>query len=228
MKRAKWIAAILLSTVMLAACGGAADEEAGQSQPVTIVEESLEPSTVEVEESSEEFTDEAPEEGMYRSELTGMWIPEDLRNQRPIAAMVDNEKGALDHFGVNAADIVYELMNSTANGRITRLMVVMKDYEKITQLGSIRSVRPSNFLLAAEYNAILLHDGGPWHIDEYVAKPYSTNISGDFARFSNGKKSEFTEYVTYEDYKNPTTGKSYSGLKKRIQKAKIDTEYNEY
>lgn len=228
MKRAKWIAAILLSTVMLAACGGAADEEAGQSQPVTIVEESLEPSTVEVEESSEEFTDEAPEEGMYRSELTGMWIPEDLRNQRPIAAMVDNEKGALDHFGVNAADIVYELMNSTANGRITRLMVVMKDYEKITQLGSIRSVRPSNFLLAAEYNAILLHDGGPWFIDEYVAKPYSTNISGDFARFSNGKKSEFTEYVTYEDYKNPTTGKSYSGLKKRIQKAKIDTEYNEY
>lgn len=235
MKRAKWFAALLLSTLMLTACGGA-DKEAGQSQPIILDEETIEfPGTQEstetessVEESSEEFVDAAPEEGMYRSELTGMWISEELRNQRPIAAMVDNEKVALDHYGVNAADIVYELMNSTANGRITRLMVIMKDYEKITQLGSIRSVRPTNFLLAAEYNAILCHDGGPWMIDEYVAKPYSNNISGGFARFSNGKKSEFTEYITYEDYKNPTTGSSYPGLKKRLKNAKIDTEYNEY
>ena len=34
---------------------------------------------------------------------------------RPIAVMVDNEKVALKHFGTAEADIVYEMMNSTAN-----------------------------------------------------------------------------------------------------------------
>lgn len=238
MKKAKWIAALFLSVAMLTACGDSKEEV---NQPVSLQETIMdvskeEPKTEEsapVESEPEEteqevIVDEPPMEGVYRSELTGMWISEELRNQRPIAAMVDNEKKALDHYGVNQADIVYELMNSTANERVTRLMVIMKDYEKITQLGSIRSVRPTNFLLAAEYNAIILHDGGPWMIDEYAAKKYSTHLSGDFARFSNGKPSEFTEYVTYEDYKNPTTGKSYSGLKKRIERAKIETEYNSY
>lgn len=166
--------------------------------------------------------------GMYRSELTGEWISSTLQNQRPIAVMVDNEKVALPHYGVNSADIVYELMNSTANGRITRLMVVMKDWQSITQLGSIRSIRPTNFWLAAEYNAIICHDGGPFYINEFVARDYCDNLSGGFARFSNGKRTEFTEYITYNSYTNPTTGRTYAGLGQRIARAGYDTTYNEY
>ena len=41
--------------------------------------------------------EEVPE-GMYRSELTNEIISEDLKNQRPIAVMVDNESTALPHF----------------------------------------------------------------------------------------------------------------------------------
>ena len=73
--------------------------------------------------------------GMYRSELTNEWISESLRYQRPIAAMVDNEKASLPHYGISQADVVYEMMNSTANGRITRLMVLVKDWASITRLG---------------------------------------------------------------------------------------------
>ena len=51
---------------------------------------------------------------MYRSEITNEWIDESLQNQRPIAVMVDNEKKALPHFGLTEADVVYEMMNSTA------------------------------------------------------------------------------------------------------------------
>ena len=167
-------------------------------------------------------------EGQYRSELTNEWIDESLRNQRPIAVMVDNEKIALDHFGTNQADIVYEIMNSTANGRVTRLMVVMKDWDKIEQLGSIRSTRPTNFPLAAEYDAILCHDGGPFYIDEYVAKPYVSHISGGFARFTNGKATEFTEYITAQDYTNPKTGKSFQGLINRIASEGLSSTYDEY
>lgn len=169
-----------------------------------------------------------PHEGMYRNELSGEWISSALATQRPVAIMVDNEKTALAHYGVNQSDIVYEIMNSTANGRITRLMCLVKDYAKITQFGSIRSVRPSNFMLAAEYNAILVHDGGPFYINDYIAQPWSDNLSAGFARFSNGKRTEFTEYVTYNAYTNKTKGRTYAGLKTRLAQAGFSKTYNEY
>ena len=240
MKRRCLVLVALLSAVMLATgCGSEEGElskkpEIGTLNPIPVEssEEQSSESKVEAqEESTAESSSEEPEEnheGMYRSELTGEWIAEELQDQRPIAVMVDNESIALDHYGVNSADIVYEIMNSTANGRITRLMCIVKDYEKIEQFGSIRSVRPTNFMLAAEYNAILVHDGGPFYINDWVKKKYSNNLSGGFARFSNGKKTEYTEYVTYEDYKNPTTGKSYQGLKKRLEATKFSKTYNEY
>lgn len=232
---------VMASVMCLSGCDKEAEtaaSDAGQPKITVIEAEPLnkvdEPSdsaeNTEAVESSEESKPAEPVsiDGKYRSELTGEWIPEELKNQRPIAVTVDNELTALDHYGVNSADVVYEIMNSTMNGRVTRLMVIVKDWEKIQQLGSVRSARPTNFLLAAEYNAILCHDGGPFFIDDYVAKGYTNNLSGGFARFSNGKATEFTEYITYEDYKNPTTGKSYDGLKDRIAAAKYSTEYNSY
>ncbi|MCR5501824.1 MAG: DUF3048 domain-containing protein [Lachnospiraceae bacterium] len=171
---------------------------------------------------------EAPPEGKYRSELTNEWIDEELKDQRPVAIMVDNESLAWDHYGVNQADIVFEMMNSTANGRITRLMCIVKDYEKITQFGSIRSIRPTNFLAGGAFNAIYLHDGGPFYINDYLAMPEFEHISGTFARVPNGKDSTYTEYVTGEDYKNPKTGKNYTGLIKQLEDGGFDRNYNQY
>lgn len=165
---------------------------------------------------------------MYRSELTNEWIDESLKDQRPIAAMVDNELYALPHFGVNDADVVYEIMNSTENNRVTRLMCVVKDWQNIQKLGSIRSVRTTNFMVAAEWNAIICHDGGPFYIQDYTSKAYVNNLSGGFARYSNGKATEFTEYITYDSYTNSEKGKTYPGLGARIQSAKYSTTYNDY
>lgn len=153
---------------------------------------------------------------MYRSELTNMWIDNSLKNQRPIAVMVDNEVTALDHYGITQADIVYEIMNSTANDEVTRLMCIVKDWDSITRFGSIRSVRPTNFMIAPEYNAVLVHDGGPFYINDYLANPWVYNLSGGFARIDNGKAREFTEYVT--------TGEIASRMKARG----YSTEYNDY
>lgn len=153
---------------------------------------------------------------MYRSELTNEWIDASLAQQRPVAIMVDNESIALPHYGLTEADVVYEMMNSTANGRITRLMAVVKDWGKITQFGSIRSTRPTNIMLAAEWNAVLCHDGGPFYINDWIAKDYSANLSGGFSRINNGKPREFTEYIC--------TGE----LSRRIQAAGYTKEYNAY
>ncbi len=157
-----------------------------------------------------------PQGNMYRSELTNEWIDISLQQQRPVAIMVDNEKVSLPHYGLTEADVVYEMMNSTANGRITRLMAIVKDWGKITRFGNIRSTRQTNVMLAAEWNAILCHDGGPFYINEWIAKPYSNNLSGGFARINNGKKREYTEYIT--------TGE----LAKRIKAAGYTTTYNQY
>ena len=161
-----------------------------------------EPAAVEEEQPAEEEVPQEIPEGMYASELTGLPISLDLKNQRPIAAMVDNEIKALPHFGTAQTDIVFELMNSTANDRITRLMCVVKDYDSIDQLGSIRSTRPTNIMLAAEYNAVLCHDGGPFHNDAYFAKGFCDHFSGTFSRVNNGKDREFTEYILPGDLDN--------------------------
>ncbi|MBO5113299.1 MAG: DUF3048 domain-containing protein [Lachnospiraceae bacterium] len=187
-----------------------------------------EPSEESSEGAGEETAEEETREGMYRSELTNEWIDVSLQDQRPIAVMVDNESFALPHYGVNSADVVYELMNSTANGRITRLMVLVKDWANIERLGSVRSTRPTNFMLAAEWNAILCHDGGPFYNDEYIARPYTNNLSGGFARFSNGKATEYTEYITAESYTNENKGKTYPGLIQRIEEAGYSKTYNDY
>jgi hypothetical protein len=130
--------------------------------------------------------------------------------------MVDNEKTALPHYGLTEADVVYELMNSTANNRITRLMAIVKDWGSIEQFGSVRSTRPTNIMLAAEWNAVLCHDGGPYYIDEWLAKSYSANFSGGFSRISNGKSYEFTEYICAGD------------LESKFSSSKYTTEYNSY
>jgi len=214
----KKILLALMALVMglaVCACGGNEEDDAvvATLEEIPIIESSEEESTVEEEVVLE---DELPA-GMYFSELTNEPIDESLKNQRPIAAMVDNELTALPHFGLNDADVIYEMMNSTKNGRITRFMVLVKDWEKIEQLGSIRSVRPTNFLIAAEWNAIICHDGGPEvHIASYRNEPYSSNFSGGFARVNNGKSREFTEYIMTGDLEN------------KFANSNVDREYNEY
>ncbi|MFI3201083.1 MAG: DUF3048 domain-containing protein [Eubacteriales bacterium] len=176
-------------------------------QPVTEVIVLDDPMEEEVEEEEEVYEDIIPE-GMYRSELTNELIDESLKDQRPLAVMVDNEITALPHYGVSEADIVYEMMNSTANERITRLMVLVKDWEQIEQLGSIRSTRPTNCILAAGWNAILCHDGGPFYINDYIGQDYLQNFNGVFSRVNNGKATEFTEYIVTGDLEKAFTNKS--------------------
>ena len=233
----KTLAAVLIAVgLMMTGCGGENTPVSSPIQtpaPISMGEKdntttSGTNSSSAAEESKGTKEEEVAPEHSYRSELTNEWIDEDLKDQRPIAVMVDNEKTALPHYGLTEADVVYEIMNSTLNDRITRFMVLVKDWESITQLGSIRSVRPTNFMLAAEWNAVLCHDGGPFFIDTWVAKDYTNNFSGGFARFSNGKATEFTEYITYDKYTNSNKGKTYDGLKQRFANSKYTTTYNQY
>ena len=214
----KWQAMLILSlssVLVFTACG---KKEVTDNVDTSINAEDLgitseSEEIVEVEEVEEELT----REGMYRSELTNEWIDESIQNQRPIAVMVDNEKTALPHYGLTEyADVVYEITNSTKNDGITRFMVLVKDWAKIEQLGSVRSVRPTNLEIAPEWNAVVCHDGGPFYIDYFLPNPYVDNFSGTFSRVNNGKAREFTEYILPGD------------LEKNFKNKGVDIEYNQY
>lgn len=215
-KHVRWLL-LALSVVCIAGmtgCGSKEEQEAAAADTFS-TEEEVVPKETE-EEAEEEPVEEVAPEGMYRSELTNEWISEDLKDQRPLAVMVDNEKTALPHYGLTQADIVYEMMNSTKNGQITRFMVMVKDYDSIDQLGSIRSVRPTNFMIAPEWNAIVCHDGGPFYINSFLENPYVDHFSGTFSRVDNGKPREFTEYMLPGD------------MDKNFKNSSVERNYNEY
>lgn len=211
----KWnliILATLACGLVMTGCGKGKEETPSEAVAEPVIEVVTDQSPTDAPAAVEEES----REGMYRSELTNEWIDEALKNQRPIAAMIDNEKTALPHYGVSEADIVYEITNSTANDGITRLMALVKDWGSIEQLGSIRSVRPTNLQLIPEWNAIICHDGGPFYIDDYLANDYVNNFSGGFSRVDNGKSREFTEYIMAGD------------LDKKFDGSKYSKEYNDY
>ena len=144
------------------------------------------------------------------SELTGLPISTSLSSQRPVAIMIDNDTRALPHYGLAEADVVYEMMNSTANNRVTRLMALYKDWHKVGQIGNIRSTRPTNILLASEWNAILVHDGGPFYNNPYFKSTGIAHLSGGFSRVKNGKATEFTEYAKGTDISRKATSAKIS------------------
>ena len=236
MKNKKLISMVAIAAMTASIFAGCGQEEdpgtAGggfEGTPIVTIDETGNGETTTPEPTTEPAF-EVPAD-CYLSELTGLPISKDIKNQRPIAVMVDNETTALPHYGIAECDIVYELMNSTANDRVTRLMCVRKDWQDLDQMGSIRSTRPTNISLAGEYNAVLIHDGGPVYINEFIAKPYCNHISSGFYRADNGKSWEYSEYVTGDDRSGRSLSggsQDYLGLANRMAREGIGTEYNSY
>lgn len=76
--------------------------------------------------------------------------------KRPVAVMVNNLKGALPQYGIEQADIIFEL---PVEGGITRLMAVYADYTAVPDVCSVRSCRYYYPLLCLGMDAIYCHWG---------------------------------------------------------------------
>ena len=119
--------------------------------------------------------DIAPSEGMVRSKLTNEWINEKLYDQRPLAVVIPNEAAAIPHYGLSEASILYEC---NVEGDMTRMLAVFEDYESIKKLGNIRSLRDYYAYWAFEWDAIICHFGGPYYIDDVMAKSTTDSLNG--------------------------------------------------
>ncbi len=182
MKRLQVLFLIALSSsLLLFGCG---KKEETTSTPTTNPIEEAQPAddaSVTTEEISTPEPDMPPAEGMVRSRLTGEWVDEEVANTRPIAIMVPNSKTA-SQYGLSEADILYEC---NVEGSMTRLMAIWEDWDDFEKIGNIRSCRDYFVYWAFEWDAIYIHFGGPFYIDDVIGREDTQNINCiDFSKAS--------------------------------------------
>ena len=202
------LAVFMIAGTVLSACGGASSQTTAaptetETEPETErVIEVVSETVAETEPETE--ADLPPKEGMVRSRLTNEWIPEELDAQRPIAVMFPIDRKAQPQYGLNKVDVFYEIEEE---GGMSRQMGVIQDWADLPRIGNVRSVRDYFIYEALEWDAIVVHFGGP----ETFVKPILTrkdvdNINGvdgvmgssygAFFRIPKGSKSEHTAYTS--------------------------------
>lgn len=154
-----------------------------------------------------------PREGMVRSRLTNEWVDQDVAFTRPIAVMIPNEINAIPHYSLSKASILYE---ANVEYRMTRMMAVYEDWENLDKIGNIRSLRSYYAYWAFEWDAFIVHFGGPFFIDELIAEPNTQNIDGNLginsAAFfrSDDRNTPHNAYATGAGLKSVINSLGYS------------------
>lgn len=208
--------------VVLTACGS----EEGAKDPVIV-----EPSAIPIESGTQQESNQEsqettptgpiddtlpPAEGMVRSRLTNEWVDADVANTRPIAVMTPNESAALPHYNLSQASVIYE---ANVEGRMTRMLALYENWEDLDKIGNIRSLRLYYGYWGVEWDAYIVHFGGPFFVNDFLAQKNVQDIDGnsgsDDAAFfrSNDRKKPHNAYATGE------------GLKKVIEKKGYDLSY---
>ena len=157
----------LSSALLITGCG---KDKEPETITETVVDEHLDTS----EEIAESNTPGLPpEEGMVRSPLTNQWVNEEVASLRPLAVMIPNEKGALPHYNLSNADILYECL---VEEQISRLMAIYGDWTNLERIGNLRSCRDYYIYWAFEWDAIYVHAGGPFYINDVIRRSDTQNI----------------------------------------------------
>ncbi|MCD7837193.1 MAG: DUF3048 domain-containing protein [Lachnospiraceae bacterium] len=172
MKKKIYGLSVLLATALLVGCSGI---YTGTDSPVITEENEESPAPVLSVTDDVPVEDDSvpPHDGMVRSLLTNEWIDADAAQSRPIAVMIANEKDAVPHYNLSEASVVYE---ANVEGRMTRLMAIFEGWSDLDKIGNIRSLRSYYAYWAFEWDAFLVHVGGPFFIDELLAQPTTETI----------------------------------------------------
>ncbi len=117
-----------------------------------------------------------PAPGMVRSRLTNEWVEEEIAHTRPIAVMTPNESSALPHYNLSNASVLYE---ANVEGRMTRLMALYENWDSLDKIGNIRSLRLYYAYWALEWDAYIVHFGGPFFINELIDQPNTQHVDGN-------------------------------------------------
>ncbi len=228
----------LLATCMMLACAVTACGETENKQPVILDVESKPIATEEPistpgtdagtdnpEATEEPEATEVPDEkadseiikdryenenGQMQSYLTGEWKDAAVVKRRPMAVMTPNNKAAMPQYGISKASVIYE---APVEGRITRLMAIIEDYDELEFVGPVRSSRDYYVYECMAYDAIYCNWGlAVPFVEELLASDRIDNISqavsgihnpyqnAFFRRDRPGYKTEYTGYMYIDEY----------------------------
>lgn len=152
-------------------------EEQPTATPTSIPTPTEAPLVTDVPEPTQDAS--LPPEGMVKSRLTGLWIPEETAIYRPYAIMINNIKVASPQSGLSAADILYEALVEYG---ITRFMAVFEAQDAMadttSRIGSVRSARHYYVNLANELDAIYVHFGGTSYASDEIADAHVDEVDG--------------------------------------------------
>ena len=132
-------------------------------------------------------------------------------NERPIAVMIDNHKGAWPQAGLNKAYSVYEII---VEGGETRLMALFKGVD-LDEIGPVRSSRHYFLDYALENDAIYTHYGWSPKAKSDITSLGVDNINGiteSTASFwrTKAKAAPHNVFTSTEDIKKIAKNKGYS------------------
>jgi len=116
--------------------------------------------------------DTPPIPGLVRSRITNEWIEAEVAATRPIAIIVPNSRTA-SQFGLSYASVIYEC---NVEGSMTRLMAIWEDWRDFEKIGNIRSARDYYVYWAFEWDAFLIHFGGPHYSDDILNRSSTESI----------------------------------------------------
>lgn len=208
----KWrLLALLTATCLLAftACGNDSSDPVVEDEPDDAVEQ------IDSEQLADEIFSEKNTEGMVRSYLTGDWVEEEVRNQRPLCMMIENDSNCVPQYGIGQAAIIVE---APVEVPYTRLMAIFDDYSNLDKVGNIRSARPYYINIANEINGIFMHFGYSADAEEMINAGVINNLNG-----LTGPASAVTFYRT-SDRKAPYNVYSDTEkIVKGIEKCGYDT-----
>jgi hypothetical protein len=209
----KNLSCILSAVIAAAVFSGCGNNIRNTDSPIIPEESDTVSASTAAEDVLSEEDSVPPHEGMVRSRLTNQWVEGDVAATRPIAVMIPNEKNAIPHYNISKASILYE---ANVEGRMTRLMGIFEDWENLDKTGNVRSLRSYYAYWAFEWDAIIVHAGGPFFINELIDQPDTDNIDmntsiGSTAFYrANDRKIPHNAYITGEKLSAAVEAAGYS------------------
>lgn len=177
MKKNKLILTLSLAAVLLfGACGG---DTPTSVHPDDLAEpiggESTSPEETPTAPDEGTASEIPPTEGLVRSALTHEWVDEAIAASRPIAAMYPTNVESLPQYNIGQAGVLYEAMEE---GNISRQMAVIENWQDLELIGNLRSSRDYYAYWCLEWDAYLVHWGGPYYLLEPLNNYEIDNLTG--------------------------------------------------
>ena len=110
-----------------------------------------------------EVTDKEPEKKVEKKVSTNQnlltgenTLTKEAIGKRPVAVMVNNVEPAMPQYGIEQADIIFEI---PVEGNLTRFMALYGDYTQVPEICPVRSCRLYFPVFAMSYDAVYVHWG---------------------------------------------------------------------